>query len=439
MNAGFAPQKTSVGFSLIPLLLFAALAVCVSCRPDGEADAGSAGEDVEEKSVSPDGGADEDSAGASGDEKPAESSDAGKTASGKNSGPANPPKERVIPRPKFLRFAATYAAAVSKPDAKSALVLSDESAYADIFGTIMPRIVTTNETTSASRKYDLVFLSGRRFNGEAGKYAEKVSPDGVLASVFDSSKLKAGDFKTMLENFPGDDVRLWMFSKSDWMLVGRFGRTKARMSDIAEFFGRDEVASEEADRAGCGSMQDVLAGYVARREELIPVFSGANLNDVIAPQHFMLEKIPPFDWVDPDGLDKDVLESISSLIHDRQYWRRVIVEAEVVSYDKNRVDQAIAMWRDAQKHNPYDTMLRERLYRMGVNAKVFRDFGKFADAANCYEIMLAIRPDDKRVGEEYVALLKQLGKNEFAAEVAKKLKERDNKTTEKKGSRYDAK
>lgn len=431
MNVGSSLKKTAAGFLLFPFLIFAGQALFVSCRPADESEAAN--------DASESGGADEQPAESSVGEKSAEPSVAEESASERKSNSADQPKKRVIPRPRFLRFAAVYAAAVSKPDAKSVLVLSDESVYADIFSAVTPRIVTTNETAGASKKYDLVFLAGHRMDGDIGKYAEKVSAEGILANVFDSSKLNAGEFKAMLERFPGNDVRLWMFSKSDWMLVGRFGKTKAKMSDVAEFFNRDEVASLEAERAGCGSMQDVFASYVASREELIPVFSGADLKVAIAPQHFILEKIPPFDWVDPVGLDKDILESVSSLIHDRQYWRRVIVEAEVVSYDKNRIDQAIAMWRDAMKHNPYDTMLRERMYRMGVNAKVFRDFGKFADAANCYEIMLSIRPEDERIGEEYVALLNQLGKREFAAEVSKKLNERNKKPAKKKGSRYDVK
>jgi hypothetical protein len=84
-------------------------------------------------------------------------------------------------------------------------------------------------------------------------------------------------------------------------------------------------------------------------------------------------------------------------------------------------------------------MLLDRLYRMAVNAKVFRDLGKFPDAAHCYEIMLAINPGDVRVGEEYVAMLNQLGKREFAAEVALRLKELNQKSSAKKESRYDDK
>jgi hypothetical protein len=75
---------------------------------------------------------------------------------------------------------------------------------------------------------------------------------------------------------------------------------------------------------------------------------------------------------------------------------------------------------------------------MAVNAKVFRDLGKFSDAAYCYEMMLSIRPEDKRVGEEYVAILNQLGKRDLAAQVSEGLKNLNEKPSKGKGSRYDA-
>jgi tetratricopeptide (TPR) repeat protein len=82
-------------------------------------------------------------------------------------------------------------------------------------------------------------------------------------------------------------------------------------------------------------------------------------------------------------------------------------------------------------------MLIDRLYRMAVNAKVFRDLGRFVEAANCYETMLVISPSDARVGEEYVKLLMQLGKREFAAEVSERLKKLNKAPQGGKGSRYE--
>lgn len=344
--------------------------------------------------------------------------------------------KKVSPKPDFLRVATVYATALIKPDAKGVFISSDSDRYSAIFKTITPGLVSTNETEETSLKYDIVFITDDKLDVLKG--ANKVAKGGILANVFDASKFNAGEFKKFLESFPGDDVRLWMFSKTEWMLAGRLGGSKVKMANMLDLLSRDEVISLEAERAGCGSIQDILASYVGKREEIIPVFSGANLKTKIAPQFFIFEKIPPFDWISLDGVDADIVESISSAIYDRQYWRRVIVKAEEVSQDKKTLDQAIEMWAEAMKRNPVDTMLLDRLYRMAVNAKVFKDLGKFSDAAYCYEMMLSIRPEDKRVGEEYVAILNQLGKRDLAAQVSEGLKNLNEKPSKGKGSRYDA-
>ena len=352
------------------------------------------------------------------------------------SGGVGKDNSRTIPKPGFLRTAAVYAAAIQKPDAKRIFVAGDDGGYAGIFSAIMPGTVETNGLAVSSGGYDIVFSPEDSPEIAAG-LPSKVAPGGIFAQVFNAYRLSALEFKRKLEEFPGDDVRLWMFSKTEWMLVGRFGRSKVRMSDMLEFLARDEVFSVEAERSGCGSIQDIAAGYAGRRDEIMPVFSQASANFEVVPQYFLKEEIPQFDWIDIGGVDADIVESVSKAMYDRQCWRRVIVKAEEVSRDKNKLDRSIEMWAEAMRNNPSDTMLLDRLYRMGVNAKVFKNLGKFADAANCYEMMLVIRPDDERVGEEYVKLLDQLGKGALAAEISARLKERKKKRSGGKGSRYD--
>ena len=354
----------------------------------------------------------------------------------KTSGSKEKGREKSIPKPRFLRTAAVYAASVQKPDAKKVYVAGDDCGYAEIFNRIMPGAVETNNIDCSSVKYDMVFQSNDSALRDL-RLADKVAPDGIFVQVFNASKLKALDFKKILEKFPGDDVRLWMFSKSEWMLVGRYGNSKVKMSDMLEFLSRDEVFSVEAERAGCGSIQDIAANYAAKREEVLPVFSLADRNFEVAPQYFLKEDIPQFDWIDIEDVDSDIVESISKAMFDRQCWRRVIVKAEEVSLNKDGLDQSLEMWAEAMKHNPVDTMLIDRLYRMAVNAKVFRDLGRFVEAANCYETMLVISPGDARVGEEYVKLLMQLGKREFAAEVSERLKKLNKAPQGGKGSRYE--
>lgn len=346
------------------------------------------------------------------------------------------PAERKIPKPDFVRTASVYAASLSKPDAKGVFVDADDRMYGDIFNIVFPGSVVTNLAGGAVG-YDIVFVEGQEVKARVSRAARNVVPGGVVACVVDASKLKASDFRKMLEGFPGDDVRLWMFSRSEWMLVGRSGDGKVAMSDMLEFFSRDGMISIGAEHSGCGSIQDVFASYAARREALMQVFDNAPGDAEVMPEHFLSEKIPPFDWIDTEGVDADIVDAISAAIYDRQHIRRVVVAAEVVSRDRNNLDEAVEMWAGAMKRNPTDTMLHDRLYRMAVNAKVFRDLGRLVEAAYCYETMMAIRPGDRRIGEEYVAILMQLGKRELALEVSNRLNELNDRPKGGKGSRYD--
>lgn len=347
------------------------------------------------------------------------------------------PAERKIPKPDFVRTASVYAAALARPDASGVLVTGDDAKYGEIFASLFPGAVTTNSVPSSpGGRFDLVFVSsgGVRAAAEA---RSSLAEGGVLATLLDVRGMKAGRFKKILADYPCDDVRLWMFSQSEWMLVGRSAGSKVKMADMLAFFSRDGVISVEAEAAGCGSVQDVFAGYVGKREAIMPAFEAGGRMNEVKPEYFIAEKVPLFDWLDPDGVDADIAGAISAAIYDRQDVRRIIVRAEVASRDKKNLDAALEAWADAMKRNPGDTMLLDRLYRLAVNAKAFRDLGKFAEAAYCYETMIAIRPDDRRVGEEYITLLRQLGRNDLAASVAEKLNELNDKPKGGKGSRYD--
>ena len=63
-------------------------------------------------------------------------------------------------------------------------------------------------------------------------------------------------------------------------------------------------------------------------------------------------------------------------------------------------------------------MLLDRLYQLVVNARAFKNFGKIAEAAQCYDIYFAIRPSDLRVADEYAILLDALGRKEESAKVS---------------------
>ncbi len=329
-----------------------------------------------------------------------------------------------MPKPEFVKTASAYIAAISKPDAKSALVVGHDDGYTEIFKKIIPKVVVSEAAGYAGEgRFDIVFLLGKASKEEQARLVNRVSSRGVFAHVLDVRKMDAKQFKDLFSQFPCPEVHLWMVSQHEWVLAGRPRPRKVKLSAMLEFFLRDGVVSTSAEKAGCGSIQDIMANYVGTGAEISPAFASGDLSVQVKPEFFISKDLPSFDWISPDGVDTDMVDAVAASIRSRLCTRKKIVSAEIISRERGADEKALSMWGEAMRENPCDTMLLDRLYTLAVNARAFKDLGRTVDAAYCYETMIAIRPTDIRVLEEYSALLMQLGKRDLAEKILAKTSE----------------
>ena len=333
-------------------------------------------------------------------------------------------KEKTLPKLGAIRTVGAYIAMMEKPDAVR-VFLADEEAerYRDVFAqTGLKCYVATNEVSGGAR-YDIVFACGRRKVDDLTALAAKTAERGLLAWALDVHGMTVADFKSAFEDFPCGDAHLWMPGERDWLLTGRSVPRKMKMSAVLGFFSRWSVVSEVAEEAGCGSVQEIFANYVGTREDVSPVFAQGDLSAPARPEFFVQRETPDIGWIVPDDMDADIVESTAKAIRDMQDVRRSVISAAVTSRSHGGLDEAVKAWADAMRRNPHDTMLLDRLYLMAVNAKAFMEVGNVAGAAQCYETMVAIRPTDIRVVEEYARCLQMLGRRALADRVMKKVKE----------------
>lgn len=333
-------------------------------------------------------------------------------------------KAKPLPKLQAIRTVGAYIAMFEKPDA-TRVYLADAEAqkYADIFRKTGLKCYTPANEVSKSARYDIVFSGEARDKATLEALGAKTGERGVMALALDVHAMTAGEFKAVLEAFPCPETHFWMPGERDWMLSGRMVPRRMKMDAVVEFFTRWSVVSEEAEEAGCGSLQELLANYAGTRGEIMPAFGAGGLDAQVRPEFFVQKETPEIAWIDPGDMEDDMMELLSNQIAELQAVRRSIVEAATLIHKEGGETEAVKMWNAAMKRNPHDTMLLDRLYLLAVNARAFMEVGNVAGATQCYETMIGIRPGDIRVVEEYARCLAMLGKKEMAATVMDKVKE----------------
>ena len=348
-----------------------------------------------------------------------------KTPQGGAAAAADAAKDKTLPKFGALRTAGAYIAMVEKPDATRVLLAGGEAArYRAIFEqTGLKCRVAQADGGEDGPRCDIVFAAGRLEAESLKALAARTGERGVLAWALDVHKMTARDFKKALEDFPCEETHLWMPGERDWLLVGRVVPRQLKMDAVLTFFTRWSVVNEEAEKAGCGSIQELFANYVGTREEIMPAFEAGPLDVPVKPEFFVQKETPEISWILQGDMDADIMESLSREICAMQDVRRDIIKATALIGTDGGEDKALAVWAEAMKRNPHDTMLLDRLYVMAVNARAFKQVGNIAAAAQCYEAMVAVRPTDIQVVEEYAGCLAMLGKKDLAARVMEKAKE----------------
>ena len=231
----------------------------------------------------------------------------------------------------------------------------------------------------------------------------------VTSKVLDVRGFTARDFRRELERFPGREVHVWMPGRQLWLLVGRAGTNSVSLAAAMDALALDD---------GCPSLPEIFANYVGRREDVLPAFSN-DLKGEVVPEWFMTREIPAVGWLDPSGIDDDILRATLAEIRSMQVVRRVALEGDMLAAeakDKEGEEKAAAAWARALLRNPRDLFVLERLDRLARNAHGFLEVGKVLQAMKCYETMVLVRPDARNV-RNFGLCLKKIGKLDLAEKV----------------------
>ena len=246
------------------------------------------------------------------------------------------------------------------------------------------------------------------------------NPSGAAGAIelkeLDVRGFTAKDFRRELTRFrPGDEVHVWMPGRQRWLLVGRADTNRVSLAAAMDALAFDEE---------CASLPELFANYVGRREDVLPAFE-SDLKGEVVPEWFMTKDIPPVGWLDPSGVDDDILRETLAEIRSMQVVRRVALEGDMLAAeakDKEGEEKAAAAWARALLRNPRDLFVLERLDRLSRNARGFLEVGKVLQAMKCYETMVLVRPDSGNV-RSFGLCLKKIGKLDLAEKVLKRADE----------------
>lgn len=316
------------------------------------------------------------------------------------------------------RRAAAYVTLIENPAARQVLLLGAAAkAMAPVFTNAGVRVAGPKDGKVGA----LVVDCGEMTPQSCARAAERLTDDGVMAWWLDVGELTVGDFKLRLESFALAEVHLWMPSESHWLLVGRRKPRKVDLAAMLEVFAR-ESAFEDLAKAGAGTLPELFANYVGRREEVSPAFQDSDSEVVVRPEFFLTKEIPPLQWVTTENLDEDIGKALKAEMRSMQVVRREVVEGNVLSLtakDKQGETAAVEKWNRAALRSPRDLFLLERLDRLDRNARGFLSLGKLLQAMKCYETMVLIKPTAAAV-HNFGMCLKKLGKQDMAEQVLKR-------------------
>lgn len=318
-----------------------------------------------------------------------------------------------------VRMAAAYVSLVEKPDAARALFVGEEAkSLTNVFSNAGIACFTSLEG-----KFDLIVVACEGMSKTScGKLCASLADDGVITWIMDVREATAEE---MLERFRGFDlpsVHLWMSGETRWLLVGRKADRKVRLSAMMDVFVR-ERAFADLEKAHCGSLPEVFAGYVGTMNDVAPAFYNLKRDETMSPGLFVTKEIPEIGWIDAADVDEDIRKGVLADIRSMQVVRRLAIQGGLAAVEvKGKKDEeAVAdIFARVTARNPNDLFVLERLDRLERNAKAFLEAGKLLMAMKCYETMVLIRPNDPVAMNNFGMCLKKIGK----VELAKKILER---------------
>ncbi len=249
-------------------------------------------------------------------------------------------------------------------------------------------------------------------SNEIGRIRRLFEPFGGVCEQLDVRALTCAELRSRL-SVPRDGcVTLWMPGDSDWLLVNLPAAKKVPLAGLMERFAEEDCVAP---------LSALFASYVGELKEVLPAFAALNPAERVLPEFFVTEKVPELEWLDRAEVDADILAPFEKALRSVQFVRRLLLKG-VIASRAGEVDAAVAEWAKVAKRNPFDSMLRERLSHLWVNAEVFLKVGKAREAATCCEAILAISPGDPLATERLAKCLVLMGRCEEAAALRKMLK-----------------
>ena len=316
-----------------------------------------------------------------------------------------------------VRIVSAYIALMETPTALSYTIVDEKAAdLATYFDN-----ASLTAITNADRVADIAIYTADSYRKDIKNIYSRVSEDGMAALLIDMRKMTVGEFGKILKAIPGEDIHLWMPSENDWVLTTRMKKSVRDLDAMLDVLTRDD-AFDDLAKANCEALPDIFASYVGTREEIVGAITG-DLGAKARCEFFVTEDEPLIDWIKQGRVEADIWEATGRQINSAQTARRNIIKGNILSLQKDKVEDAYEMWAKANRQNPNDTMLLSRLHLLAVNANAAEKIGNFTLAAKCYETMIAIRPKDVPAMTRYAKVMKTLGRQKLADLVLKRAHE----------------
>lgn len=331
------------------------------------------------------------------------------------------PKEEIVLKDTYvfppIYTVSTHIAVAEKPDMRRVLLIGEEA----IGTTNLFQNAGVKPETAIQGKYDAVFVSCAGMSKEScGRMLSLLTENGIAIWMMDVAQIKMGEFKEMLESFDSAEAHLWMPGETKWLIVGRKGEAKIKLSAMMDSFTR-EAAFEDLAKASLHTLPELFASYVGKRDEILPAFEGADMNALVKPEYFLPREITKLDWIAED-VDEDILKLTLSEMRSMQVIRRLIVEG-AMTVTTGSEDEAIDKFARAALRNPNDPMLLERIDRLNRNAEGFLKVARVLQAMKCYETILGIYPKDVKALTNIGMCFKTIGKLDLAEKAFERAKE----------------
>lgn len=316
-----------------------------------------------------------------------------------------------------VRIVSAYIALMEAPTALSYAIVDEKATdLATYFDNASLTAITNKDSTA-----DIAIYAADSYRKDLKNIYSRVSEDGLAAILVDMRKMTVGEFGKLLKAIPGGEIHLWMPSENDWVLTAKMKKSVRALDAMLDVLTRDD-AFDDLAKANCDSLPDIFASYVGTREEIAGAIAG-DLTTKARCEFFVTEDEPLIDWIEQGRAETDIWEATGRQIHDVQTVRRNIIKGNILSLQKDRIEDAYEIWAKANRQNPNDTMLLSRLHLLAVNANAAEKIGNFPLAAKCYETMIAIRPKDVPAMIRYAKVAKTLGRQKLAEHVLKRAQE----------------